>query len=535
MLSAVGNIVLLGDPGAGKTTTLKRIARLALDAPVSSSDTSEYPIVVRLRDIDFELLLEESLGRAMGIATERKLPEIRYDSNNNPFETQVRTIEATKILSHNRLAIDAIAEIANDSGALFLLDGLDELRPELRGRTERTVVELSRRCDKAKIRLTCRSGDYVGALEGFDALELCPLDQNQIADIVDRWCAAPAEFAAALRHLPFKDLASRPLFLCELIVLFDKSGFLPQQPSAVYRRVVILALEEWDRSKRVERRSRYAGFDPVRKFEFLAELAYYLTYNSAQKFFTPETFAQAYEAIRSSFVLPAGDAGQVFNELESHTGIIVESGFERYEFSHLSLQEFLAADYLVRDRVGKETVRQMLTNPAPIAISVAMSSNPGQRLAAILLNPWVGASFKDFNLDSFFARIAQESAAFREDILVGFAALAIVFNARCGGVFVEQFLAAPVVQRSIGLALAAYSAKERKEQEGLDLRLQPKWQQSYDVALPRGGFILRARVEPIMEACELRLHQMQTFHAGHSAYDSRYRFLARPKSSTPTK
>src|SRR5262249_16934187 len=156
---------------------------------------------------------------------------------------------------------------------------------------------------------------------------------------------------------------------------------------------------------RVERRSRYAGFDPSRKFEFLASLAFHLTYVTEKKFFTSRSFGSAYESIRLTFDLPRGEAKQVFTELESHTGIIVESGFDRYEFSHLSLQEFLTADYLIRDRISKQTAYQMLVNPAPLAISVAMSSNASQRLAAIILSPWTGQNFRDFNLEGFFSRV----------------------------------------------------------------------------------------------------------------------------------
>jgi predicted NACHT family NTPase len=72
LIAAEGCIVLLGDPGAGKTTTLKRIARAILDVPTSLKDTAEYPLMVRLRELAHELLLEESLAQAIGIRTIRK-------------------------------------------------------------------------------------------------------------------------------------------------------------------------------------------------------------------------------------------------------------------------------------------------------------------------------------------------------------------------------------------------------------------------------------------------------------------------------
>lgn len=517
------NIVLLGDPGAGKTTTLKRIARAVLDEPVTAKDTAEYPLVVRLREINDDLLLEELICRALGVPTARKeLPHRRISQDSR---LQSKWYDKVQIISDNRPALDVIAEIANDSTALLLLDGLDEVRPELRDRTENTVIQLARKCDRARIRLTCRSGDYSRPLEGFDSLELCPLDDSQVAEIVNRWCTSPSEFNAALSKLPFRDLASRPLFLCELIVLFEKSGFLPQQPSSVYRRIVILALEEWDRSKRVERRSRYAGFDPSRKFEFLASLAFHLTYVTEQKFFTSKSFASAYESIRHAFDLPSGEARQVFTELETHTGIMVESGFEQYEFSHLSLQEFLAADYLVRDCISKETKHQMLVNPAPLAISVAMSSNASQRLAAILLSPWAEQARRDLNFGSFFSRIAQEGTIFREDILLGFTALALLFEKWDESPFVQAFLSTPVVQKSIGLALKAYTARELADGLSLRLDLRSQWQVGQDLRLPRSGEITRKHLQPTLELCKLVLQPAERLLTEDVTFGDQYFFV----------
>ena len=38
----------------------------------------------------------------------------------------------------------------------------------------------------------------------------------------------------------------------------------------------------------------------------------------------------------------------VIAELESHTGLFIQSGFDQFEFAHKSLQEFLTAEYLVK-------------------------------------------------------------------------------------------------------------------------------------------------------------------------------------------
>ncbi|HJW96040.1 MAG TPA: NACHT domain-containing protein [Thermoanaerobaculia bacterium] len=527
LLVAPGNIVLLGDPGAGKTTTLKRIGRMLLSEPTLQLDTAAYPVLVRLRDLDTEILLEEVVGRALGMPTRRELPK-PSDRTRSVRKQQRSSIDVVKIMSGQVLALDAFAEIANESGAMFLFDGLDEVRPEIRNRTDAAIVELARKLETARLRVTCRSGDYAQQLEGFDPFELCPLDHAQVATIISRWCSEPKEFATALDRLPFRDLASRPLFLCELIVLFEKTGFLPLQPSAVYRRIVLLALEEWDRRKRVPRRSRYAGFDPSRKFEFLANLAFHLTYVTQQKYFTPHSFALAYNTIRHAFALPEGEASNVFEELESHTGIIVEVGFERYEFSHLSLQEFLAADFLIRDRISKETIRQLIVNPAPLAVSVAMSSNPSQRLAALLLSDRNGAVLSEINLDSFFSRIAQEHVLFQTDMLLGFAALAIIFASVRPLRFIDDFLRSEVVQMSIALALKAYYLPEMPAPESdIVVRLRAASQEAQDLPLPRGGMIPRSYLNPLLAKAGLRIEAVETLMSESDTFGTQYFFIGK--------
>lgn len=66
LLKGVGNIALLGDPGAGKTTTIRRLVhRLLFDSP--SDEGWAYPVVLVLRDHDWSTTsLVEALARALG-------------------------------------------------------------------------------------------------------------------------------------------------------------------------------------------------------------------------------------------------------------------------------------------------------------------------------------------------------------------------------------------------------------------------------------------------------------------------------------
>jgi hypothetical protein len=109
--------------------------------------------------------------------------------------------------------------------------------------------------------------------------------------------------------------------------------------------------------------------------------------------------------------LPAKEIKKVVEEIESHTGLIVSSGFDHYEFAHLSLQEFLAADHIVRLPDLLSTLQFVHALPNELAIAVALSSSPSEYLAKLVLN-----TLKEKNLPAnwwttFAARLILEKPA----------------------------------------------------------------------------------------------------------------------------
>ncbi len=372
LLSNDKHYILLGDPGAGKTTTLKRLVRkLLLEEPIAISDHYQFPVVLRLRELEAGGSLVVAIAKALGVPYHRR----RQDES---------TWYPGFWLGKARLE-DAIADFLSNDHVVLLLDGLDELHATNQDRVRNDLAWLASTTTDSKIIASCRTGDYSTMIDGFDLMEICPLVESEVATIAALWLGEPGPFIDALARVPYGDIADRPLFLTQLLFLYRRYGYLPDQPSEVYRRVVSLLLQEWDAERGVVRQSRYAHFDPDRKAAFLSAIAYHLTVKVQKKVFRNTDLLEAYRTVHGRFQLPAAEARQVISEIETHTGIVTAAGYDTYEFSHLSLQEYLCADYLIRDPHAIHLDQYMASYPAPVAIAVALSSDPGMAFAALFL------------------------------------------------------------------------------------------------------------------------------------------------------
>jgi len=295
------------------------------------------------------------------------------------FEKEIRTT-SFHVLNDKPPEI-AIADFLESNKVRLIMYGLDELRPEIFELFQNQIKELSLKLLIAKIIIASRPNYVKSLYSNFTYYQVNELSYDQMTLIASLWLKEPRKFLNELEKKSYFELANRPLFLSFLILLFknnttdNSNEVLPKYSKDVYRQIIDLLLAKWDKERSIKRASLYSYFDNQKKFEFLSDLAYNLTYIIKEKIFSHEDFKKAYLNIHQKFDLPFNQGEQVAYEIENHTGIIIKSLYDKYEFSHLAIQEFLCANYIVNAPFDEKIQNYIREYPVPLAVAVSLSSD----------------------------------------------------------------------------------------------------------------------------------------------------------------
>jgi len=481
LLSSNENFLILGDPGAGKTTTLKRLARKILKQD-SFKKYDKFPLLVRLKDLTVGDSLYRSICHIVGIQYEvRKMERyINFIDDGNNHRTQT--------LYYNQYFIDdipldiAIPNFFEHVRVTLILDGIDEINNDIKDDILKEIQSLSAKKTKnSQILTTCRSVDYYKTLIGFSVCEISPLSDSQIKEIAAYWTSDTKLFFETLDNASYKDLADRPLFLGNLLLLFNKERDLPDRPKEVYQKIIYLVMKDWDYDRTIVRKSKYSQFDTQRKIEFLEQLSYYLTYKIKTTVFGYEALSQVYRQIHSNFKLPISEMDLVIQEIESHSGIIIKFYGNKYEFCHLSLQEFLCASFLAKLQLNHKVVSEYLFEyPAPLAIAASIAGDPGNFVANVVLKAFTtlpltqgDVSKGTMHFKIFISRIILERPYFTSDSKeLGYAILFLCFYFYTPlSVYIDQLLRQQAVRICLSEALGQYKPTSQKTIEWIFVKL----------------------------------------------------------------
>jgi formylglycine-generating enzyme required for sulfatase activity len=368
-------LVLLGDPGSGKSTFANFAAfclaggRLdLLTAPLPDQNGRDgrerqpwshkalLPVQVVLRDF-----------AAQGLPA---------DGETGTAEHLWRFIAKTLDAERFGAFVPLLEQELRTRGGLLLLDGFDEVPDagERRERLKQVVEAFARRFGLCRILLTSRPYAYqkqdwrLG--EGFAEAVLAPWNDGQIRRFVERWyaqaegerlsaevaAARAQELAAALfANDRLLQLARRPLLLTLIASVHAwRGGRLPEDRESLYDQAVNLLLDLWEQRRWKGRELHQPSLSEVLKLESVTSLRRVLedlafaVHSTQEKGSDTADIPEAELVGRLNCLAEGINAGLLGKYLSERAGLLIERGERVYAFPHRTFQEYLAACHLNR-------------------------------------------------------------------------------------------------------------------------------------------------------------------------------------------
>ncbi|MEY3305172.1 MAG: NACHT domain-containing protein [Pseudanabaena sp.] len=341
-------LMIMGGPGAGKTSFLKKVGLRYLDKNISNQDFGKWyiPIYIsfkifgdKIESTDLKSVLFERLGDFI---------------QSNDFEKMLRK-------GHFFILLDALDEYNNLSTMCNKVD------------------EFLGIYDNNRVIITNRLGIPDCKITEFDEVEIAEFDKDQISTFAKKWFDAtkkkelefdaeaeelyeddwePLEMTEKFLHELERNTAIagaciNPLILTYVCLRFKEEYGLPKNISGLLKDILYILLKRWDATRRIKRIPNDADrLSDDRKIELFGKIAY--------KGFAKETSRQFLwsedELIEEIKMFLKNVSTINSSEIDSSTklmlevmirdhGLFIPQG-KMHSFPHLTYQEYFVADYI---------------------------------------------------------------------------------------------------------------------------------------------------------------------------------------------
>ena len=346
LLDEAHRVVVLGDPGSGKSTLCQWLMRhhaTRHDLPV--------PFLVPVREFAAEFPPSRSV---IGF-----------------IEARIEAVLQTRPPS-------GVVERQLSAGfALVIFDGLDEvLRPHHRAEFVSIIQLFAEENPGAQILVTSRAVGYARSPlnpQDYRTYRILELDDSAVRRFAQTWFTldnpgVDANRLADALIQETKDIASlrkNPLLLSLLCVLFGKTRSVPRARADLYQQIAALMFEEWD----TQRGIAWPMQAPSLVTSVLGNLAIKMLISGKDSIAERELARITRQFIEDRMEVsdPEQGAREMVDFFRNRSWGLVSRGAgaggeETFSFVHRTLLEYFAAQHVVRTRGRPEDIAQQLVD-----------------------------------------------------------------------------------------------------------------------------------------------------------------------------
>jgi len=335
-------IRIIGDPGSGKTSLVKRLERDACHNAIANPARSKLPILYELKNLNIA-------------------PDVPEGELGIWLFNELRTFVSSKEIYRMAECFDIYART---SGLLLMLDGLDEVSTTQYPRTRQAIIGLCKKLDQMgennHLVLTLRTQFHLQVRDEYkdcfpQTMTIQPFSPSDIYEFLTRWPFANsrdkniARIYDELTDRPsLRELCRNPLILAMYVAEDQASGYTiaPDTRSEFYSKVTeeLLVKRRFRQTRPQKSRTKLREL----RENILGKLALEHMLDPAQP---ANTLSWAHAVHLMCEIVSCTDieAESKLRELAKETGIFSEERIgESIRFIHLTFCEFLAANEAVK-------------------------------------------------------------------------------------------------------------------------------------------------------------------------------------------
>lgn len=353
--------------------------------PLRSSPTTPLPLTELAHYRALVLLGEPGIGKSTTLLEEAKRIANQTPSKNTiSIHIDLRAYSSEPLL-HKRVfeSAEFIAWVQGTSHLVLHIDSLDEALLRIDSIANLLADEFPRYpASRMSVRIACRTAVWpartletalchIWGEAAVGVFELAPLTRRDVVAATEVLGIDPEAFFRELYAANAVPFAIKPLTLNLLFSLFKKEGRLPRSVADLYVRGCLKLCEESNQSRRDAR--RLGPLTPAQRLRVASRIAATTMFANRYAVWTgPEADGVPEEDVPLSALAGGREHGEfpAFDVAEDSvrevldTGLFTSRGDVRMGWAHQSYAEFLAALYLADKQVQPRNILKVLQHPA---------------------------------------------------------------------------------------------------------------------------------------------------------------------------